>query len=256
MRNFARAMVLTTVIALIVAMIAANDVLSHSSGTYFATFMFVPFVLAPGILVWFKPTTGSFVIWALCSLFASTIYFTAGDPYSFERERAGWRVIELAMYTASFISCVGSTIVAWSLAARAREPVADSSRARRIRSITKLAPIVAATALVTSLLLVERDRVSVLFVIASIMALTLAPAPFVHRRPSRRIAFIWTFWSLPYAGLALLLQLSDDDHVPLLARIFLLATGTLGALLVAVLPLTAMFASDRVEAMPEAREVE
>jgi hypothetical protein len=55
---------------------------------------------------------------------------------------------------------------------------------------------------------------------------------------------------------ALGLQLSDDDHVPLMARIFILTAGTLGALLIVVLPVTAMFASDRVARMPEAREVD
>jgi hypothetical protein len=67
---------------------------------------------------------------------------------------------------------------------------------------------------------------------------------------------MWMAWSIPYAVGALGLQLSDDDHVPLMARVFMLTTGTLAALLVAVLPVTAMFASDRVEQMPEAREVD
>jgi hypothetical protein len=257
MRNFARAMVLTTVIALLVAMIAAHDTLSHGSGTYFATFMFVPFVVMPGILVWFKPpTAGMFTIWAVCSSFASIIYLAAGSPYSYERELAGWQVIAAAMYTAIFISVVGATIMAWTLAARSREALPDSSRARRIRSITKLAPVVGATAIVTALIVVERNRESVAFVIGSLIAFTCAPAPFVHRRPSRGAALLWMTWSVPYAALALLLQLSDDDHVPLGARIFLLATGTLAALLIAVLPATAMFASDRVEEVPEAREVD
>jgi hypothetical protein len=256
MRNFARAMVLTTVIALITAMIAAHDTLSHGSGTYFATFMFVPFVVAPGILVWFKPDARSFTIWAVCSTFASTIYLAAGSPYSWERELIGWHVIAAAMYTAIFISVVGSTIMAWTLAASRRDALPDSSRARRIRSIARLAPIVGATAIVTALIMVERNHETVVFVIGSFIAFTCAPAPFVYRRPSRGAAFMWMAWSVPYAALALLLQLSDDDHVPLMARVFMLTTGTLGALLVAVLPITAIFASGDVEQMPEAREVD
>lgn len=256
MRNFARAMVLTTVVALFTAMIAAHDTLNHGSGTYFATFMFVPFVVAPGILVWFKPATRSFVIWAVCSTFASTIYLAAGSPYSWESELVGWHVIAAAMYVAIFVSVVGSTIMAWTLAASARPPLPDSSRARRIRSIAKLAPIVGATAVVTALIMVERNHETVVFVIGSFIAFTCAPAPYVYRVPSRGAAVTWTAWSVPYALLALLLQLSDDDHVPLMARVFMLATGTLGALLVAVLPVTAIFASDRVEKVPEAREVD
>lgn len=255
MRNIARAMVLTTVVALMVAMIAAQRTLSHGSGTYFAVFMFVPFVLAPGILVWFKPTAGSFTIWAVCGTFASTIYFAAGSPYSYERELAGWHIVAAAMYVAVFIACVGSTIAAWSLAGRGRDPLPDSSRARRIRSITKLAPIVGTIAVVSVLLLVERNHEVVVFVVGSFIAFTCAPAPFVHRRPSRTSAFVWAAWSLPYAALTILLQLSDDDHMPTLARVFLLSTGTLGALLIAVLPVTALLASDRVE-IPEAREVD
>lgn len=254
MLNIARAMVLTTVVLLLVAMIAAHDTLSHGSGTYFATFMFVPFVLAPAIVVWFKPTAGKFTIWAVCSAFASTIYLAAGSPYSYERELIGMRVISSAMYAAIFISVVGATFMAWLIAARSREALPDSSRARRIRSIAKLAPLVGVTALVSCLLIVERNYEVVVFVVASFVGFTVAPAPFVHRRPSRGSAFMWAAWSLPYAGLTLLLQFSDDDHMPLLARMFLLATGTLGALLIAVLPLTATFASDNVE-IPEAREL-
>jgi hypothetical protein len=256
MRNFARAMVLTTVVALITAMIAAHDTLSHGSGTYFATFMFVPFVVAPGILVWFKPAARSFTIWAVCSTFASTIYLAAGTPYSWERELIGWQVIAVAMYTAIFISVVGSTIMAWTLAARARESLPDSSLARRIRSIAKLAPIVGATAVVTAMVMVERDHETAIFVIGSFIAFTCAPAPYVYRRPSCRVGLMWMAWSIPYAVGALGLQLSDDDHVPLMARIFILTAGTLGALLIVVLPVTAMFASNRVEQMPEAREVD
>jgi hypothetical protein len=160
------------------------------------------------------------------------------------------------MYTAIFISVVGSTIMAWALAANRRNALPDSSRARRIRSIARLAPIVGATAIVTALIMVERNHETVVFVIGSFIAFTCAPAPFVYRRPSRGTAFMWMAWSVPYAALALLLQLSDDDHVPLMARVFMLTTGTLGALLIAVLPVTAIFASDRVEEVPEAREVD
>lgn len=249
-------MVLTTVIALMTAMIAAQDTLSHGSGTYFATFMFVPFAIAPGILVWFKPSARSFTLWAICSGFASIIYLAAGSPYAYERELIGWRVISSAMYVAIFIAVVGSTIMAWTLAARARESFPDSSSARRIRSIAKLAPIVGAVTVVTALIVVERNHETAAFVIGSFIAFTCAPAPFVYRRPTCRIAFLWAAWSFPYAAGALLLQLSDDDHVPLMARIFMLAAGTLGALLIVVLPITAFFASDRVDEVPEAREVD
>jgi hypothetical protein len=82
--------------------------------------MFMPFALAPAILVWFKPTTGKFTIWAACSAFASVIYLAAGSPYADERELVGMRVISTAMYAAIFVSVVGATIAAWTLAARAR----------------------------------------------------------------------------------------------------------------------------------------
>src|SRR4051812_21262648 len=118
MLSLARAMVLTTVVLLLVAIIAAQDTLSHGSGTYFAIFMFAPFVLGPAIVVWFKPIASKFTIWAMCSAFASTIYLAAGSPYRYESELAGWRVISIAMYAAIFISVIGSTIMAWTLAAR------------------------------------------------------------------------------------------------------------------------------------------
>ena len=252
MRNFARAMVLTTVVALMTAMIAAQGTLSHGSGTYFATFIVVPFIVAPGILVWFKPRAHSFGIWAVCSGFASIIYLAAGTPYSWERELAGWQVIVGAMYTAIFISVVGSTIMAWTLAASTREALPDSSLARRLRSIAKLAPILGAIVVISALVVVERNHATVAFVIGSFIALTCAPAPFVYRRPTCRVGLLWTCWSMPYALASLVLQLSDDGHVPLGARIFMLAAGTLGALLIAVLPITAFVASDRVEEVPEA----
>lgn len=244
MRALARGMVFTTAVLLFIAMITAHKVLSHGSGTYFATFMFVPFAMGPAILVWFRPTARSFTMWALCCAFASILYLAGASPYSYERALPYWPLISLCMDGAMFIGFVGSTIMAWTLAARSQPPLADSARARRIRVIAKLAPLVGVTVLALSLLAIERHYEVVAFVFASLIGWTLAPAAYVHRRPTRGTAFMWAAWSLPYSALALVIQLADDDRVPTLARLFMVAAGTLAALLLVVLPLTALRRSE------------
>lgn len=244
MRVIARAMVFTTLVLLFAAMLAANSVLSRGSGTYFATFMFVPFALAPAIPVWFRPNTQSFTIWAGCSAVASIIYLVGGSPYEYERALASWRYIALPMYAAIFVAVIGGTTMAWVCAARDRELLPDSARARRIRSIAKLAPLFAVTTLVLEMLVVEYHFDSVTFMTAAILALTVSPAAFVYRRPTRGVAFMWAIWSLPYAVLALLVAFADEPGMPLLARMLIMSAGTLGALLVVVLPVTALRPSE------------
>lgn len=155
------------------------------------------------------------------------------------------------MYAIIFIAVAGSTIMAWTLAVHAREPAADSARARRIRGIAKLAPLVGVIVTFFALLLVEPGYEYILFDVAVGVGLTIAPAPFVCRRAERKTAFLWTAWSLPFGVWTLYVTFSSVA-LSIVAELLVTAMGTLAALLAIVLPLTALITSDRVE-IPEAR---
>jgi len=251
-KQIARSMVLAATIAAITAVIAADTVLDHSSGTYFALLIFTPFLLLPGLLVWLKPEARSLVMWAVWSGIGGIVYGIGGSPYRYERERMNWPWVSWSIGTAIAIAVFGSIVLAFIMAARSRAQLPASKRTVRIQRITTVAVVVAAIAIALQFVVFKDASLAAPVWLGLLLALVVAPAPLVHRRPHRRAAVFWAGWASPFGGIIGLIfateNLAFDPHEHLLFA----AYGTLALLTVIVLPVVAFMSSDEQQ-LPEAR---
>lgn len=248
----ARGMVLASVIAAIAAVIAADTVLDHSSGTYFALIIFTPFLLLPGLLVWLRPEARSLVLWSVWSGIGGIVYAIGGSPYRYERERMHWACVSWSIGIAIAIA-FGSIFLAFVMAARSRPQVPASKRSVRIQRITSLAVVVAAISIALQFVVFTKyETLAAPLWLGLLLALVVAPAPLVHRRAHRRAAVAWAGWASPFGGIIGLLfateNLAFDPH----EHVLFAAYGTLALLLVIVLPVVA-FSSSGEQELPEAR---
>lgn len=244
--------------------ITASSVLRGSSGTHFALMVFLPFLIAPGVIVWRWPRPRLFAIWMAFAACSSIIWSLGGSPYQYERALPGWRAVQVSAWTTIGIIVVGSAIAAFWFSAR---PVSGEDLAtplaRRLRRVVQL---VVPTAIVTGVagllpgyemyfgdthLHTETAGGGWLILF---LALALAPAAVVYRDPRRRWAWIWAGWTLPSGFLVMAVSFGFkifERAVPLWpAHVVRFGVGTILVLLVIAVPLIALASRGSDEAAP------
>ncbi|HSD91123.1 MAG TPA: hypothetical protein VLB44_26555 [Kofleriaceae bacterium] len=248
----ARTMVLASTVAAITAVIAADTVIDHGSGTYFALIIFTPFLLLPGLLVWLKPEARSLVLWAVWSGIGGIVYGIGGSPYRYERERVYWPWVSWSIGTAIAIAVFGSVVLAFVMAARSRDRLPPSRRAIRVQRTTTLAVAAAAMSIVLGFYALGDATIAAPVWLGLLIVLVVAPAPLIYRRPHRRAAIMWALWSSPFGGIIALIFSTEDLQFDPHEHLLFAAYGTLALLTVLVLPIVAFMSSDDQE-LPEAR---
>lgn len=262
----ARGFVLATVLAGIVAIAIASGVISHGSGTYFATLIAMPLLVVPGGLVWWQPRARWFVVWSVTSFITSASYLLFGDPYAHERELPGWQATETAIWIAISLVVVGALFGAFYLGAHPRtDDELAAPLARRLRRIVHLVVAIAILIAVVALLPGERVYAGDTFLyvrsaggplLTVALALLLVPGVLVYRDPRKRWAWLWFAWALPASLFVLILVVGfhllahGEDLWPLVVARF--GALTMIVLLLVGLPLIALGTRERPE-LPEAR---
>lgn len=196
--------------------ITAHSVLSSGSGTHFALKVFLPILIAPGLVAWRAPKPRTFGIWTALATISSIIWSIGGSPEYYERHRAGWAAVQVSAWTTIGIVVVGSAVAAfWFSAREVSEDDLATPLARRLRRIVQL---VVPTAIVTGFagllpgyemyfgdthLHTETAGGGWLLLF---LALALAPAAVVYRDPRRRWAWIWAGWTFPSMFLSVMVS--------------------------------------------------
>lgn len=251
----ARGLVIAVAASILVAVVAANRVLSHGSGTYVALMIFAPVLLLPGALVWWKPQPRFLAIWSIWGFISSVLYLIGGSPYYWERELPSWPPVQWATWIAIGLAIVGSADLAYMIAARTHPPVPATPRTRRIQQATRLSVALAGVTIVVAHFGLGLPPAAN-FWNTTIICFILAPAVYVLRVPRRSTAIMWAAWASPFAAVMAILSLASTDHaseleVPL--RMWLLSYGTLLTMICLVTPLAAFISSDDVSDLPTAR---
>ena len=237
---------------------AADRVLSHGSGTYTALLVYSGIVLLPGVLVFWKPQPRFLAAWAIWSFISSVIYLIGGSPYYYERELPDWPSVQWPTWIAIVLAIVGTSALAYLMAARAHPPLPSTARTRRIQQATRLS---LALAVVTVLITIIAMGVppAANFFNTAVIAFIVAPAPYVHRVARRSTALMWAAWASPFAAVMALLSLASSmgpdraEELELPLRMWLLSYGTLLAMICVVTPLAAFLSSDEQSDLPTAR---
>ena len=251
----ARGLVIAVAVSIVFAVVAANRVLSHGSGTYYALMIFAPILLLPGVLVWWKPQPRFLAVWSIWSFISSVLYLIGGSPYYWERELPDWPPVQWATWIAIGLAVVGSADLAYMIAARRHPPVPASPRTRRIQQATRLSVALAGVTIVVAHVGLGLPPAAN-FWNTTVIAFILAPAVYVLRVPRRGTAIMWAAWASPFAAVMAMLSLASTDHASELEfplRMWMLSYGTLLTMICVVTPLAALVSSDAVSDLPTAR---
>lgn len=244
--------------------ITAHSVLSSGSGTHFAILVFLPLLLAPGIIVWLQPRPRAFAIWTALASISSIIWSAAGSPEAFERQLAGWRAVQVSAWTTIGIVVVGSAVAAfWFSARQVSEEDLATPLARRLRRIVQLVVPTAIVSAVAGLLPGYQMYFDGTYLhtetagggwLILFLALALAPAAVVYRDPRRRWAWLWAGWTFPSLTLSVMVSFGFrifERSVPLWpAQVVRFGVCMIFVLVMLAVPLIALVSRGADEAAP------
>jgi hypothetical protein len=258
-RYVVRGLVAIVMACAVVATWALRMTLTPRSGTFYALLVYIPVLATPGWLVWQRPLKPRFLaIWGAVGWVSTIIWLLVGQPYSSERELAGFDVIELSLWIAVAIVVVVVPIAAFLVAGYNRrggeiEPE-QMALARRLRRIAQLALGIGLVAIALSLVPLDVSYYGVIVPGVAIgLALLLAPAAIVLRAPRRKWAWLWSAWSAPTALIGWAYGSELYDHVPTTWQLSFAACGTIYVLLLVVMPIVCLVTRDAAPSVPAAR---
>lgn len=270
-RRVAFGLLIVATISAISTAITTHSVLHSGSGTHFAVLVFLPILLAPGLVVWRWPRPRTFSSWTGWAAVTSIIWSIAGSPYRFERELPAWRAVEVSAWTTAGIVIVGSATAAfWFSARRRTDDELATPLARRLRRIVHLVLPIGLVVAIVGQLPAYRMYFGDAFLgtqtagggwLILFLGIALAPAAIVYRDPRRRWAWVWAGWTLPsgfmVAGVSFGMSLFEHP-VPLWpAQVVRFGVGTILVLVVIAAPIVALVSRGTDEPartrLPEAR---
>jgi hypothetical protein len=237
-RYTVRIVVLLALWSAITGEIAARVVLSHGSGTYFALLVFLPLLVAPGVLAWKWPRPMYVALWSALGWLSTIVWSIAGTPYRYERELDHWKYVAMPVWIAIALVLFVAPIVAMLMVKQREVPAERELLAQRLRRIVVLAIGLATVVIVTSFAMGGGEA----FVVATFAMLLVAPAAFVQRMPSKPVALLWTAWCVPFALLGILIKLELGVIVQWGPKVVVGGLGSIFVLLLVGLPLACMTA--------------
>ena len=248
-RYLIRSLVVAALVAAVTGEIAARSVLSHGSGTFIALLVFLPVLVVPGALVWWRPRATYLALWSITGWAATIVWSIGGTPYRYERRLELWHYVEAPVWIAIALVLFAAPVL--GLLAMQRQPIHDELArvALRLRRIVLVVAVLAVVVIVSAFVIAGPAA----FVVAVYTMLMIVPAVLVQREARPIWAWLWAAWSLPFAVFGVWLWVELGESTSWAGHLVQGGLGTMYVLLVIALPAICLFTRRASGAIPEAR---